>query len=175
MKVILVGYPGSQHIVPASRYLAKKYLPGFDIHYLNYVGEKDKWSVFVGEYLLKLTDKFVIFALDDYLINGFDKEKFEEALKLEPCVKLCESTEEEHKGYPITTQYTIWNRKELIDLLSQTTTPWDFEMRGSQLFKGKSNLLTCINYYTNSSLSNRWQGVDWKGVKQEDLEVIQNL
>ena len=90
-------------------------------------------------------------------------------------MKLSESTWEEHQGYPVTTKYTIWNRQELIDLLSQTTTPWDFEINGSKLFKGKSNLATCIHYDNHSSLSGRWKGVNWNGVKEEDLKIIQNL
>lgn len=175
MKVIIIGYPGSQHIVPASKYLTGKYLPGFDFHYLNWTGDKEGWSSFLSTYLSSLDDEKIIFALDDYLVNGFDKEKFKEALKLEPCVKLSESTWEEHQGYPVTTQYTIWNRQELIDLLSQTTTPWDFEINGSKLFKGKSNLATCIHYDNHSSLSGRWKGVNWNGVKEEDLKIIQNL
>src|SRR3990167_1229695 len=172
MKIILVGYPGSQPIVKASKYLTDKYLPGFDIHWLNWIGGLEGWSNFVANYLAHLDDEKVIFALDDYLISGFDEDKFKEALKLEPCVKLCETTWGEHRGYPVTTQYTIWNRKELIDLLSKTTTPWDFEISGSNLFKGKSNLLTCIHYDNHSALSGRWKGVDWSGVKQEDLEII---
>jgi hypothetical protein len=175
LKIILIGYPGSQQLLPASKYLTTKYLPDFDIHYLNWAGDIEGWSNFIATYLTHLDDEKIIFALDDYLINGFDKEKFREALKLEPCVKLCESTLQEHKEYPVTTQFTIWNREELIDLLSKTTTPWDFEINGSKLFKGKSNLLTCIHYDAHSALSSRWKGVNWSEVKQEDLEVIQNI
>ena len=46
MKVIIIGYPGSQHIVPASKYLTGKYLPGFDFHDFlkinNYLGGRKK-------------------------------------------------------------------------------------------------------------------------------------
>lgn len=183
MKVILVGYPASQQIVPASRYLTSKYLPGFDKHYLNYVGDISGWSRFVATYLTHLKDEKVIFALDDYLVSGFNKEVYEDLnqkVKDEVvCAKLHDTTEEEHIGYPVTTQYTIWNREFLINLLSQTTTPWDFEIHGSSIFnnlKVKSiYTVPAITYNTSSCLSSRWQGVDWKGVKQEDLKIIQNL
>ena len=139
MRIALIGYPGSQSVVPLSKYLLKKYMPKFDVLWINYRGHTEGWSAFLAQYLSNLPDKKIIFGLDDYLVNGFDEERFREALKREPCVKLCYSTKQEHEDYPVTTQYTIWNRKELIDLLKKTTDPWNFEMTGSKLFEGESN------------------------------------
>ena len=183
-KIILVGYPGSQFLVPASRYLTDKYLKDFEVHWLNWVDDLKGWSTFVATYLAHLEDKNIIFALDDYLVSGFNKEVYEKlAQKCKDdivAVKLHDTTVEEHIGYPVTTQYTIWNREFLIDLLSQTTTPWDFEIRGSNIFsrlkvKSIASPVPAIEYNTSSALSGRWKGVDWKGVKEEDLLIIQNL
>src|SRR3990167_11287079 len=101
MKVILVGYPGSQFIVPASKYLTNKYLRGFDIRYLNHVGPKENWSKFLAAYFRQLKDDFVIFALDDYLLSGhIDNKMYWQALNefkdsQVVSVKLCESTMQE--------------------------------------------------------------------------------
>lgn len=184
MDLILVGHPGSQCIVPASKYLVEKYLP-FKAHWLNWVGDIKGWSNFVGSYLAQLDCEFVIFTLDDYLVSGFNEEAYREALKKFEdkkvmCVKLHKTDLEEHRGYPVTTQYTIWRREFLIDLLCITHDPWHFEITGSDVFMGmglKSVFLEvpAITYNTSSCLSARWRGVDLKGVNPEDMETINKL
>ena len=181
IKLILIGYPGSQFIVPASRYLVQKYLP-FETHWLNYTGDTRYWSRAVKEHLETIPDKEVIFALDDYLIGGFDEKVFKKAIsvlsKTVQCVKLFHTNKAEHQGYPVTTQYCLWNKEFLIDLLEYTTTPWSFELEGSEIFK-QLNVRSvygypAIQYNTSSCLSARWQGVDWEGVKPSDMEYILN-
>lgn len=176
MKVILVGYPGSQPLVPAAKYLTDKYLPGFEVRYLNFTGKKEHWSGFVADYLRSFNDQRVIFALDDYLLSKpIDMVRFKEALKMKPCVKLCVCTPEEHAEYPVTTQYTIWNRLELITLLHKTTTPWDFEINGSKLFKGTSVVHSCLEYDTHSALSARWSGARLDHLNDEDKKQCLTL
>lgn len=186
MKVILVGYPGSQCIVPASKYLTEKYLQlrdektnesFFDFIYLNYEGEINGWSNYLIEYLSKLEDHTVIFALDDYLISDdMDSMGFSGALQElvgdVVCVKLCESTEQEHKEYPVTTQYTIWDRAYLISLLKKINTPWEFEIHGSRMFDKKVLHRPCIKYFTNSAISGRWEGINLSGLKQVDIDYM---
>lgn len=180
-KVILVGYPGSQAIVPASKYLIDKYLPQedvFDVTYLNYTGRISGWAAYLVKYLLTLSDKYIIFALDDYLISGpIDMDKYLQAESEiggdVACVKLCSSTDEEHREYPVTTQYTIWKRPYLIGLLSQVETPWEFEIKGSKIIDKKSLHRPCIDYFTNSSISSRWAGkVNIQGIRMEDIKVL---
>ena len=185
LKVILVGYPGSQFLVPASKYLANKYLPGFDFHYLNWMGDKEQWSNFVASYLAHLDDEFIIFALDDYLLTeSLNIQVYEYAvdrIKNDPevtAVKLFECTPEEHDGYPVTTQYTIWRRDKLIDLMTKTKDPWHFEISGSNIFRTMGwksiHLYPALKYNTSSALSGRWEGIKWDGVKQEDIDYIKN-
>jgi hypothetical protein len=187
MKIILIGYPGSQKIVPASKYLTSKYLPGFDITYLNYKGDINGWAQYVADFLEYLTDGKIIFALDDYLVCGpLDEKIYKEANSAVGtidgrlvCVKLCECSEQEHEEYPSTTQYTIWDRLFLIKLLRQVSTPWQFEIEGSKIMKqiGVHTIVkSCIPYFTNSSLSNRWSGIRWDGLKEDDIrEINQSL
>lgn len=173
MKIILVGYPGSQKIVKASRYLVEKYLPDFKPIYLNYTGEIKGWSKFVAGFLSALKDKKIIFALDDYLISGpMDMEVYNNLLKqMTFCAKLCHARLDENEEYPITTQYSIWDREILIKFLLQVNTPWEFEgIKVKGVIFGNA-----LPYYTNSSLSGRWQGVDLQGLNEEDKLIIKKL
>jgi len=187
MKIILAGHPGSQKIVPASKYLTSKYLlPEFQITYLNYEGPIEGWAHYLSDYLSSIKDDYIIFALDDYLISGpIDILQFELAKTYIEnkfgvvCVKLCHSTPEEHEEYPITTQYCIWDRDFLIWLLVQDeiNTPWEFEVIGSKMFKEKkyySVHVPCIPYFANSSLSARWKGVNLTGLKEEDVNYLKD-
>jgi len=183
MKIILIGHPGSQKIVPASKYLTKKYLPQFDTIYLNYKGGINGWGAYIADFLRYLTDDKVIFALDDYLISGpIDEKVYKEADEgiggALVCAKLCECSEQEQEEYPCTTQYSIWYREYLISLLLQTYTPWRFEMEGSKIMKmagAQSISMPCIPYFTNSSLSSRWEGVKLAGLNQEDGFYVKTL
>lgn len=177
MKVILVGHPGSQKIVPASKYLTEKYLPKFDVIYLNYKGKIEGWGTYVAGFLQYFTDEEIIFALDDYLVSEpIDMVKYLHA-RVDiggdaVCVKLCHATPEENLEYPITTQYCLWNREYLISLLMRYSTPWRFEIEGSKEFDKHCLHRPCIKYYTNSCLSSRWEGVRLEGLKEEDLNYI---
>lgn len=180
MRVILVGYSGSQKIRAASEYLTAKYLPAFEVIYLNYEGEISGWSRFVIDYLKELHDERIIFALDDYLVaNYMDMGKF---LSIDMsdvvCCKLCFANDDENREYPITTQYTLWDRRYLIELLGKIQTPWEFEIQGSEIFKqsGKvAKFVPCLKYFTNSSISKRWEGVKLDGLNEEDIKIIQTL
>src|SRR5215831_16325212 len=169
-KIFLIGSHRSTIIVSASKFLVSKYLPYFDVTYLCYIGDAPNvygWSSYLVSIFKEITDKFVIFSLDDYLINApIDMAVFYDALQAMQTddsiavTKLCECTPEEHDEYPVTTQYSIWNREYLIWILERTNSPWNFERRGSQIHSEsskKSELKTCIHYYCNSSLSGRWE------------------
>lgn len=185
IKTILIGYPGSQFIRKKVEYLNNKYLPDFDITYLNYEGDTKLWSQYLADYFETMTEEVVCFSLDDYLMNGpTDKVKLDRAVELMKnkevvCIKLCSNTENEFIEYPITTQYCLWKREYLIEILRQTTTPWDFEINGSKIhYRGKDKkvlLETCIPYFTNSSLSSRWVGMNLTGVSEEDKKEIEKL
>lgn len=178
MIVALIGYPGSQKIVKASKYLVNKYLPiYFNVIYLNHKGEINWWSRYLSTFLEYLPDENIILALDDYLLaNPIELGNYMNAETSMggdvKCVKLCYSTLEEHEEYPVTTQYTIWNREYLISLLKRVRTPWEFEIGGSKLFDKKVLHKPCLDYFTNSSISARWEGIRLDGLKEEDIKYI---
>lgn len=183
MKAVIIGYPRSQFLKPASEYLARKYLPKeIELRYFNFIGDTKYWSAYVADCLETISEKYVIFALDDYLLSGYlDLDVYTQALldmdndSSIKCTKLCVSTEQEHEEYPTTTQFCIWDRRFLVKILRQTTTPWDFEITGSKLFKEsgeRSVLRTCLNYPTSSALSARWRGVKLEGNNEEDINYL---
>lgn len=177
MKIILVGYPLSQCLVPMNRYLAGKYLPGFDVEYINYTGDIMEWGRFLAQWLCNYRDKYIIFSLDDFLVNSpIDMVVYKNAEKEiggeVVCIKLFHCTEEEHLTYPVTAQYCIWDREYLIWFLNQVKRPWDFESNGLELFRKKVLLRPCIKYFTNSSISGRWHGIRLDGLNMEDLKYI---
>lgn len=190
LKVILIGYPGSQKIVQASMYLAYKYLPtppkspmGFEFWYLNHKGPLTDWAWYLETFLLTLDDKYVIFSLDDYLIaDHINMAEFNLALSAMGgevvCAKLCECTPEENEEYPVTTQWTIWDRKYLIALLNHPDirNPWQFEIVGSRVSDKKVIHRPCLKYFTNSSISSRWEGIRLDGLNEDDYNyIISNL
>lgn len=181
-KIALIGYPGSQRIVPASKYLTQKYLPVFHTIYLNYKGDINGWSQYLAGFLDYLTDELVIVALDDYLVSApIDMDTFlqadAEVGRSIACAKLCQSTVEENREYPVTTQYTLWDRVYLIWLLNQheIKTPWQFELAGSQRIDKEVIHRPCIEYFTNSCLSSRWEGVRLDGLNQQDEFYVKTL
>lgn len=163
-------------------------MPGFDIIYLNYSGEINGWARYLIGFLSYLTDEYIVFALDDYLVTDYiNRSQFDAALKEmggNPgdevvCIKLCNCSDEENEEYPITTQYCIWSRTYLIWLLSKVMTPWEFEINGSYIFKQYSrhdHVLhrPCLDYFTNSSISSRWEGVRFDGLREEDLVFLKS-
>ena len=197
IKVILAGYEGSKQILSASSYLIKKYLKGFDVYFLNYgkydgklhtgtyvsldEGQKSGaggWARYVREYLRTLDDKYIIFGLDDYLLSKLIDMKLYNSidLVLVDCVKLC-SESNLAKHYSCTTQYTIWKRELLIEILEKVCTPWQFEFYGSQILNGMFKTIIhipCMTYPSSSCLSTKWKGVRLDG-NEHDADKIKKL
>ena len=220
MKVILAGHEGSKQILSASSYLLAKYLKGdFDVYFLNYgkfsgylsigkyvsldeiqQGGNSAWSKYMADYLKTLTDEFIVFALDDYLLSGHINDSIYQTLVKKMidddsvvCARLCTSSfykdyERITFGYGLivltkdaeyscTTQYCIWRREFLIELLGKVDTPWHFEIHGSWYLNesGKKVIgskLPAMQYPDCSALSSKWPGVRVIGNKGEDLNEL---
>lgn len=183
MKIIRIGYPGSARVKKMSDYLLDKYLPGFDYQYLFYEGKIEGWSEYIVNYLRSINDLIVVFALDDYLLERkYNDNYFTTAVngiaEGWANIKLCECTKEEQEEYPVTTQFTIWNKEQLIFILKQTTTPWDFEIKGSLIARSnglKTHCVPCIYYDVHSAISSRWPDINFGKLNQDDINEIQKL
>lgn len=203
MNIVLAGHEGSKKILAASSALIDKYVPQeFDIHFLNFgaydgtlirgeyvqldtvqQGGASQWSAYIARYLESLPDKFIVFALDDYLMSGeVNLAIYHHILnhmenRKVICGRLCGSSFypagqrrmlckdvfalKHTVEYSATTQYCIWRRKELIELLKATTDPWDFEINGSKMlnqskYKVVATEDPAFHYPESSSLSTRW-------------------
>lgn len=163
--------------MPACSFLCSKYLPGFAITFLNYEGPKEGWSSYVREELSKMDDELVIFSLDDYLLSGeMRMEQLDGIIGDASAVKLCHATDEENAEYPVTTQYTLWRRDFLMELLTHTNSPWHFEVEGSRIVKERGDKILfkpLLEYPTSSALSPSWgKKVKVIGNKYEDIEEL---
>lgn len=172
MIAVLAGHDG--RIKGACAHLVRKYLP-LDVLFVQ-TGNINEWASDVSRAVRKLPDSLV-FALDDYLLAGpLDVPLFERLVSHKaPCARLCDSAFYERKlyiedglfllgsqMYTVTTQYCIWDRSVLLEVLAQVNTPWEFELDGSSYFNARWSTLAsdrpALVYPGNSALSARWPG-----------------
>lgn len=157
----------------------------------------ESWARDIRRYLESLDDRLIIFALDDYLLSGpMNMHGYRELCSKMgngiACVRLCMSDfykphECEQTGfiirltsqaeYSVTTQYCIWDRAVLIDILDQVNTPWEFEIYGSQALNSSGHsvigrLKATLPYGEHSALSSRWSGVNVGGLSSGDIQEL---
>lgn len=168
-------------------------------------GGSNSWSKYIIEYLSSLKDEFIIFSLDDYLLGKhLDVSEFNtilDEMKNDPLIgssKLGISPTyrtndydtysgnlfllKKTAGYSATTQYNIWDRKFLIEVLSQISSPWQFEGEGSSYISNQTDrkvigsLNMPLRYPEPSSLSSRHPGqVNVFGNRISDIEKCISL
>jgi len=216
MKIVLCGYSGSGKIIPASSYFYKKYFDAeYELIFLNYgdcsqikickgqilsladiqVYGKYAWSTYILEYLKNISDEYVLFGLDDYLlsdsVNLREFEKVFRDFKASDCEmlrldQLLEKDLENYSaefmykkhGYFVTTQLSIWRTASLIRILSCIRTPWEFEDFGSRLFchfkfRSLAHKKFYFKYPCNSSMSGRHpEKISVAGNSRFDIEGL---
>ena len=208
MKIYLIGYPGSKHILPASSFLIGKYIPNdFEVNFLNFgdydssklfagnyvkldeeqVGGSSAWARYLTQYFEGLDDEYIIFSLDDFFLSRkIDMKVYDILLEkikndstiacaklgISPCYRPSEYDLTETMGdtklfylkqnapYSVTTQYCIWRRESLIDVLEKVTDAWSFEISGSNYFNNTGQKVigsttVCLPYCESSAVSNR--------------------
>lgn len=167
------------------------------------IGGASSWSKYIKSYLETLEDEYVIFSLDDFfLCRNMDMNVYDVLLsKMENdkdivCAKLGLSPSYRPHEYEIidalsnieifkllgdapysaSTQYAIWNRKVLVEILSGVTDAWKFEMDGSLILNKMDKQIigsttTCLSYCESSAVSNRHPNkVSVLGVKTNVVE-----
>lgn len=191
LKAILSGYEGSKKIIPASSYLWNKHTKDFGIYYLNY-GEytgklftgkyiqlrkqqesKECWSKDIVGFLETLKDQYIIFGLDDFLLNSFREDL---TIKLSSSTNLHTEYNTNDKSYSCTAQLTLWNRCMLIEILKLVNTPWDFELSGSKYINSLALVVEhqpIFDYCGESALSSRHPGmVSVKGLDDDTISEL---
>jgi hypothetical protein len=183
MKIVLVGYPGSQKIKPITENLLNKYLPEFELIFLNYEGNISGWSEYCWKKLEGIEDESIIFTLDDYWINSNIDERYSQAVrKLTGDVRSVRLNGSERDGiqenYSVTAQYCVWDKDTLVEILKETDTPWDFEINGTRIYNEKGYKTygfrePIIKYSDCSVMSERHPGmVNVEGLNEEDIKLV---
>ena len=161
------------------------------------VGGSSSWSKYIIQYLNTIDDEFIIFSLDDYLQStymNYDAFKYAyEYMKNDSLIGLCKMgispsynkktyfkiddklyLLNKNAPYSVTTQMNLWRKKCLIDVLSKSLTPWDFELKGSISQTSFSKIIGCLDivfkYPEPSSISSRHPGkISVIGNKKSDI------
>lgn len=162
------------------------------------VGGKASWTRYMREYIEKLDDEYVILGVDDHLINSPVDMDIYNKLKNTlggyiKSVRLCDCTWypscqyntnndgimslKEDADYVVTGQYTLWERKSLLEILRVDRDVWNFESAGSKEYKDKgyrvnASFIPPFQYDTISALSAGNPKINLNGLKQEDLDYI---
>lgn len=121
-------------------------------------GGASGWSKYILSYLQNIEDEQVIFTLEDFfptkspnikLIKNvsnllksnskigrfdltFDSYSFGKYTIVKKIKNLTIINKEKYTEYRITTQPSLWNKEFLMDILRNTTSPWDFEINGTK-------------------------------------------
>ena len=157
------------------------------------------WSVNLLHYFNSIDDEFIVFGLDDFLpIRPIDYDVFNTTLhymkrdssisryeigvghcwhKHKPIIKSFNDFNIHKYGeeslYKSSTQFSVWRRQELIKLLSNNWTPWDFEVIGSHFINGDV-IATDGKYafeWVQSSISSIHPNtINVSGLKTHDVE-----
>ena len=116
--------------------------------------EKDSWSGVLIDALLQVSDDYIVLILDDMFITDYvDKKQVKNAMNFIStndsvgCVRLggndrtrvlsSSSYKNVHlvdkkSPYRVTTSPSIWDRRHLIEILSNGESPWEFESKGTE-------------------------------------------
>lgn len=163
----------------------------------------NSWSSYMYQLFSNIDDEYVIFSLDDYLLSkNLNRDNFNsllENLKLNEnyvSAELSISPEEKYSDlyksddiyvYPnsysftVNTQWRIWKREYLCEVLKITTNPWSFEIDGSKFlnesnYKSISHCSDVLDYPDMSSLSARNpKKISVLGNQKEDVEKLIEL
>jgi hypothetical protein len=137
------------------------------------IGGSGSWCKYLKNYLLKINDKFIILGLDDFFLSkkinlkatldmfSFlkkDNNIIGAKLGTTPSQRYWDYTLKKgshiyimknNASYPVSTQFTIWKRSYLIEILScykkyknfipirKIKTSWEFENQGSEYVQAK--------------------------------------
>lgn len=180
MRIILPGYEGSKKILSASSFLINKYLPGFDVEFLNYgefdgklycgkfismdewqKGGRRKWAKYLRTYLREIDDELVILGSDDFFVTRmYNEEEYKKLLEEMKDNYVGMMTDfDDDKRLSRTQQYSIWRREFLIEVLTHAaTSAWKFESVGSRYIRNSGKKITwrpIVNYDRCSAVSEK--------------------
>ena len=182
-----------------------------DLHHGTYLaladiqeGGSNSWSKYLINFLSSIDDEYVIFTLDDYFLSKpLNLNSYNQIFNIMVhnkdvvCAKLGYSPSDrpdsyklitdkifvlnQNANYSASTQYCIWNRNFLIEILKQVNTPWEFELNGSLYLNSSGKKVlgtieTVLLYPECSSISARHpEKINVFANNQKDIEELINL
>jgi len=198
MRWLLVGSKQSDCIRDAQKWLFEKYIGTIPDFFIRSDTNIQNWCKDVLEYLETVRERNIVFGLDDMLITG----KLHNNLLLD-ALSILQSTEierfelayahrsfnkgkfiynelEEYLTYPpdalylVSTQFSLWKVEALKRVLKEIDSdPWSFEVKGTAIAACFD--YPVFNYIEESALSKRWNGINVRGMKQEDIDELIRL
>lgn len=205
MKWVIVTCDASKHIRPVQEWLFRKYAPSADLHYLDVGSEpvetwganvlkrlpKDSFIVFglddylpTDEFDNQLWSRARKIMMNPFKEKGFYFQRFE--LGYGACRKegfkktifpdgsaICEYGPE--TPYSVSCQFSIWRIEALRGVLSESTTPWNFEVKHK--VKAICFNVPVMRWIEESALSGKkWAGkINVNGLKAEDVNELIKL
>lgn len=163
-------------------------------------GAVTSWATYLKNYFSDLEDEVILRVMDDHFISDIpnsniydylEKLMYEDSsigridltrgaglrkhkvLDDQGSFRIVETTPDQDI-YRITTQFSFWRTKYLLNFLNEGWTPWDFELKGSPLSKQYSErLLGCSkNWAINQVEGTRHfapKKINMLGLKKEDI------
>jgi hypothetical protein len=182
-----------------------------DLHHGTYLaladvqeGGSNSWSKYLINFLSSINDEYIIFTLDDYFLSKpLNLNSYNDVFNIMihdkdiVCAKLGYSPSDRPDSYTLinnkifmlnsnanysaTTQYCIWNRNFLIQLLQHVNTPWEFELNGSSYLNSSGKKVigtidTILLYPECSAMSARHpEKISVFANNEHDIEELINL
>ena len=187
MKWFILYSDSDRHIVPVQKYLFRKYAPDVRTVWIDLADNPlENWCAKVAEQIRdnRPTESIVVMLADHLLrsriIRSISMPERLERLELGRRTRNHNSctngdwqimTYSEETPYKVSCQPSIWRTDALLRELDRVDgTPWDFENKGyCQAGIVKEPI---IDVADESALSKKWQGVNLRGMKAEDVEEI---
>jgi len=136
-------------------------------------GGSSNWTRYIHEYIKNIDEDVVIFSIDDYLLtdtpnfemlnlahniisNSSNVGRFDLTFdgQIEGgTVKVLEASGHEvrikhpNSDYRISTQPSIWKKQLLLKILNNNWSPWEFELKGTQMVRRQNEKLQTFCFY----------------------------
>jgi hypothetical protein len=187
MKWYIITSQAGTKILPIQKHLFYKYIPEIRPNIIDLDDNPiDKWCAKVADLIdASNPSNSIVLFLDDHLlldrvVRSVSMPKELERLELGKRTsnhKTCIDANRTFLSYSNSTPYkvscqpSIWRTEALIRELRRVNgSPWDFESKGvctAGIIKEP-----IVKIADESALSKRWQGVNLRGMKKEDIEYI---
>ena len=187
MKWFIITSDAGKKIVPIQKYLLRKYARDARVIWLDLEDKPIKgWCKNLARLILDNDpSEHIVLMLDDHLlvdrvVRSISMPEGLERLELGERTRHHASCTNgdwlylnfgNDTPYKVSTQPSIWNTEALIRVLLRVDgTPWDFEVKG--ICRAGIVKDPIVKVIPESALSRKWEGVNLRLMRQEDIDEI---